>query len=97
MSPLTNKYFVFIAAALREKSAVLFRCMPTHDYALDVFEEFSNICSVPLKSFHLTHPLIPMKTLMQYLNGAALASTWIFFEHVDKLDYCHLQTFNKEI
>jgi hypothetical protein len=31
------------------------------------------------------------------LNGAALASTWIFFEHIDKLDYLHLQTFNKEI
>ena len=38
-----------------------------------------------------------MKMLMQFLNGAALASVWIFFEHVDKLDYVHLQTFNKEI
>jgi hypothetical protein len=28
---------VFISAALREKSAVLFRCMPIHDYAGDVF------------------------------------------------------------
>ena len=34
---------------------------------------------------------------MQYLNGAALASVWIFFEHIDKLEYIHLQTFNKEI
>ena len=97
LSPLTNKYFVFISAALREKSAVLFRCMPTHDYAGDVFEEFSNICSVPFKTFQCSSPFVPMKSLMQFLNGAALASTWIFFEHVDKLDYVHLQTFNKEI
>ena len=97
LSPLTNKYFVFISAALREKSAVLFRCIPTHDYACDVFEEFSNICSVPFKTFHCSNIHVSMKSLMQFLNGAALASTWIFFEHVDNLDYVHLQTFNKEI
>jgi len=49
LTPLTNKYFVFIAAALREKSAVLFRCVPTHDYCQDVFSEFSNLCTVPYK------------------------------------------------
>lgn len=38
-----------------------------------------------------------MKGLMQFLNGAALASVWIFFEHIDKLDNVHLQAFNKEI
>jgi hypothetical protein len=97
LSPLTNKYFVFISAALREKSAVLFRCMPTHDYAGDVFEEFSNLCCVPFKTFQCSSIHVTMKSLMQFLNGAALASSWIFFEHVDKLDYVHLQTFNKEI
>jgi hypothetical protein len=40
---------------------------------------------------------VTMKLLMQFLNGATLASSWIFFEHVDKLDYEHLHTFNKEI
>ena len=86
LTPLTNKYFVFIAAALREKSAVLFRCVPTHDYCQDVFSEFSNLCTVPYKQFHCTSPAVTLKSLMQFLNGAALASTWIFFEHVDKLD-----------
>jgi hypothetical protein len=38
-----------------------------------------------------------MKSLMQYLNGAALASVWIFFEHIDNLSFTALQTFNKEI
>lgn len=38
-----------------------------------------------------------MRHLMQYLNGAALASIWVFFEHIDKLNYINLQTFNKEI
>jgi hypothetical protein len=97
LTPLTNKYFVFIAAALREKSAVLFKCVPTHDSAKDVFEEFSNLCAVPFKAFHCASPHVTMKSLMQFLNGAALAQSWIFFEHFDKLDSLHLQTFNKEI
>ena len=89
ITPLTNKYFVFISAALREKSAVLFRCIPSHDYSEDIYEEFSNICTVPFKKYSCNDKLT-MKNLMQFLNGAALASVWIFFEHVDKLDYVHL-------
>eukprot|EP00347_Sterkiella_histriomuscorum_P021796 403332737 len=96
LTPLTNKYFVFISAAFREKSAVLFRTVPSHDYCGDIFQEFSSICSVPFKEYQC-NPKLSMKSLMQFLNGAALASVWIFFEHVDKLDYVHLQTFNKEI
>lgn len=34
---------------------------------------------------------------MQYLNGAALASVWIFVEHMDRLKFEILQTFNKEV
>ncbi len=64
LTPLTNKYFVFIAAALREKSAVLFRCMPTHDYAEDVFGEFSNLCTVPFKPFHCLNSSVTLKSLM---------------------------------
>ena len=96
LTPLSTKYFVFISAAFREKSAVLFKCIPSHDYCGDIFGEFSNICTVPFKSYHC-HPRLSMKSLMQYLNGAALASVWIFFEHIDQLDFVHLQTFNKEI
>jgi hypothetical protein len=96
ITPLTNKYFVFVSAAFREKSAVLFKCIPSHDYCGDIYQEFSSICSVPFKEYQCNSKF-SMKNLMQFLNGAALASVWIFFEHVDKLDYTHLQTFNKEI
>ena len=96
LTPLTHRYFIFISSALREKSAVLFKCAPSHQTAGDVFEEFSNICSVPYKKF-LCNSVVHMKTLMQYLNGAALAGVWVFYEHLDKLPYIHLQTFNKEI
>ena len=89
LTPLTTKYFVFISAAFREKSAVLFKCIPNHDYCGDIFGEFSNICTVPFKQYQC-HPKLSMKSLMQYLNGAALASVWIFFEHIDKLDFVHL-------
>jgi hypothetical protein len=96
LTPLTTKYFVFISSAFREKSAVLFRCIPDHAKAEDVFHEFSNICTTPFKSFDCNKNM-SMRHLMQYLNGAALASIWVFFEHIDKLNYINLQTFNKEI
>lgn len=51
LTPLTNKYFLFISSALREKSAVLMKCTISHSYANDIFEEFSNLCTVPYKSF----------------------------------------------
>ena len=51
LTPLTNKYFVFISAAFREKSAVLLRSIPSHDYCSDIYSEFSNICSVPFKEY----------------------------------------------
>jgi len=34
---------------------------------------------------------------MAYLNGAALSSVWVLFEHIDHLPYIAFQTFNKEI
>ena len=93
---MTNKYFVFVSAAFREKSAVLFKCIPSHDYCGDIFSEFSSVCSVPFK-WYLCNPNLSLKSLMQCLNGAALASTWLFFEHIDRLEPLHLATFNKEI
>ena len=33
-----------------------------------------------------------MKLLMQQLNGAALASVWVFYEHLDKLPFINCQT-----
>jgi hypothetical protein len=38
-----------------------------------------------------------MKNLMHYLNGAALGGIWILLEHINKLEYTHLITLNKEI
>ena len=73
LTPLTNRYFVFASAALREKSAVMFKCIPNHENSRDVFEEFANLCTVPFKGFVCSNSS-NMKTLMQYLNGAALAS-----------------------
>jgi hypothetical protein len=96
LTPLTTKYFVFISSAFREKSAVLFRCIPDHAKAEDIFHEFSNVCTTPFKGFDCNKNM-SMRHLMQYLNGAALASIWVFFEHIDKLNYINLQTFNKEI
>ena len=42
LSPLTDRYYVFLSSALREKSGVLFRCNQNHQHSNDVFEEFSH-------------------------------------------------------
>ena len=51
LSPLTDRYYVFISSALREKSGVLFRCNQSHQHAADVFEEFAHQCHMAYKSF----------------------------------------------
>ena len=51
LTPITNRYFVFIASALREKSSVLLKCNDNSYDPKDIFEEFSNICAVSSKSF----------------------------------------------
>jgi hypothetical protein len=90
MTPLTNRYFVFISSALREKSAVLFNSTETsNSIAGDVFEEFSAVCMTPFKKVLCT-PIFDLKPLMQTLNGAAFASFWVFYKNIDKLRFSYL-------
>lgn len=97
ISPLTNRYFVFISSTLREKSAVLFHSSDaSNSIAGDVFQEFSNLCMTPYKKV-VCSPIIDLKPLMQSLNGAALAAFWMYYESLDQLQYSYLQTFNKEL
>jgi hypothetical protein len=82
---LTNKYFVFISSTLREKSAVLINNQELgNSGAGDIFEEFSNLCMTPFKKI-VCNPILSLKSLLKSLNGAALASFWVFYENVDKL------------
>jgi hypothetical protein len=53
LTPLTSRYFVFASAALREKSAVLFKSIPACTKARDIFEEYASICTVSLQSIDL--------------------------------------------
>ncbi len=97
LTPLTNKYFVFIASTLRDKSAVLFNSTEaSNSIAGDVFQEFSNMCMTPFKKI-VCNPVLDIKPLMQSLNGAALANFWLFFENIDKLQSNFVAMFNKEL
>lgn len=31
--PITERYFVFMSSSLREKSSVMFQCIPEHQFA----------------------------------------------------------------
>lgn len=96
LSPLTDRYYVFISSALREKSGVLFRCNQSHQHASDVFEEFSHQCHMPYKGFQCNQDM-NVSQLMQVINGAAMAKFWVFFEHLDNLPLVNFQIFIKEI
>ncbi|CAG9319683.1 unnamed protein product [Blepharisma stoltei] len=95
-TPITTRYYVFISSVLRETSSVLFKTNPSHDYAGDVFEEFSNLCGMANKRIYISSDS-KMQMLMQCLNGAALANVWIIFEHIDRLNHANLQVLTKEI
>lgn len=96
LSPLTDRYYVFISSALREKSGVLFRCNQSHQHAADVFEEFAHQCHMPHKSYQCNQDM-NVSQLMQVINGAAMARFWVFFEHLDSLPLAHFQIVVKEI
>jgi len=96
LSPLTDRYYVFISSALREKSGVLFRCNQSHQHAADLFEEFAHQCHMPYKSFQCNQDM-NVSQLMQVINGAAMARFWVFFEHLDNLPLVHFQIVVKEI
>lgn len=95
-TPLTTRYFLYIGCALRESSSVLFKTNTSHQYAGDVFEEFSNWCGMGSKKIAICAGM-STNTLMQVLNGAALANLWMIFEHINKLSGSDLQVITKEI
>lgn len=95
-TPVTTRYFVFISSALRETSSVLFKTLPSHDFAGDVFEEFASLCGICTKRIALTRGFA-IESVMHCLNGAALANVWTIFEHIDLLSNSHLQVLAREI
>jgi hypothetical protein len=95
-TPLTTRYFVFISSALRETSSVLFKTLPSHDFAGDVFEEFASLCGICTKRIALTSRFA-IESVMHCLNGAALANVWTIFEHIDLLTNSNLQVLAREI
>jgi len=52
IAPLTERYFVYMASSLREKSSVMFECIPEHQVASGVCEEMSALCAVPFKKIN---------------------------------------------
>lgn len=96
ITPLTSRYFVFIASALRERSSIMLQCGPHNLLGSEIVSELSELVNIPYKTvFCGSHSTI--SSLTSLLNGAAMADTWIFFEHLDKLSLTTLTTFLKEV
>ena len=96
LSPLTDRYFVYLSSCLREKSSVLLQCIPEHQKAHEVVEEMAAFCAVPFKNIQCSQHS-NLSALTQLLNGCSMASVWIFFEHMDRLPLVGLSILLKEI
>ena len=84
ITPISEKYFVFISSALREKSGVAFRAIPRDNFCSHIVQELANVCTVPLRSFFVTNNSSP-SYLLQCINGSAFSNTWLCLEHINNL------------
>lgn len=96
ITPVTERYFIFISSALREKSAIGFKTISAQDSAGDVAEEFATMCTIPFQRFHVSNKT-NFNILLQYVNAAAFGNTWVMFEHINTLNLELLSILNKEI
>ena len=96
ITPLTERYFVFIASSLREKSSVMFQCIPEQQTASEIVEELACFAAVPWKTIHCGQHM-NLSAITQLLNGCAMAKVWIYLEHMDTLPMVCLSILLKEI
>ena len=96
ITPITEKYFVFISAALREKSAIGFKTIPGEESTSSIIEEFATLCSVAYKNF-----VVPRSASLELLSTLVLAAAngnfWLNLEHLHNLPFSSLKWLNKEI
>ncbi len=50
ITPLTQRYFVFIASALREKQSAMLNCSAYESTGSEIVQEFATLCALPFKS-----------------------------------------------
>lgn len=96
LTPLTDRYFVFIASALRERQSAMLDCNLFENNAEGILREMSALCFMPLKVVQCG-PNANVSMLTQFLNGCAMANTWMLFEHMDNLTLQTLQILVKEV
>jgi len=96
ITPVTERYFVYMSSALREKSAVAFRTIPAQDSCGNIVEEFANLCTIPLQKFHISSTF-NFNLLLAYVSASAFGSTWVLLEHLNNLPFELMTVLNKEI
>jgi hypothetical protein len=74
----------------------MLNCSNYESTGSEIVQEFASLCMLPFKSHQCT-PANNLSSLTQLLNGAAMANTWVFFEHIDHLPLEKLQIVIKEI
>lgn len=80
---------------------MILKCVPDQSHTKDIFEEYSNICTVCMQTFQCKDSIQTIgsqfKSLLKYLKGAASVNAWVHYEHLDKLTYSEFKAFTKEI
>lgn len=62
----------------------------------EIVLELSQLCNIPFKTSYCNSKST-ISSLTLFLNGGAMADTWLFFEHLDKLSLTTLTIFLKEV
>lgn len=64
--------------------------------ASETVKELAVLCSLPFQQIQCG-PQTQITSLIQLLNGAAMADTWVMFENMEKLNFTVFTVLIKEI
>jgi len=97
ISPLSEKYFLYICSSFREKSGTGFKSFNFYDpNCVDIIRELANMCSIACFSFRLTQDF-NLKNLRLALFGSIFSNCWVVLDKFNTLPLDIIQIICKEI
>lgn len=97
ITPITEKYFVYICSSFREKSGTCFKFSNSFkNNCGEYIQELGNLCSVPVFSFFITfnHNINELKRV---IAGSVYSNCWVLIENFSNIALEIMQIISKEI
>lgn len=97
ITPLTEKYFVYICSSFREKSGTCFKSFNCNDDQCNqTVQELANLCSTAFFSFESTKNS-DFSTLKNVVKGSIYSNCWAFINNFNVLSLGFIEIICKEI